>query len=353
MLPAGRVDSAPASRPSPWVTPFRRPALRQHGSLAAHRDTRLATLAPARLHSFAPATPPLHLNRVTGRGDPVRIRRARTALRRGRRPRRPDRPRGSRPRGSGPVAPRARRVAPIGSGGGARVNPTRARDGWDRHTVVEVVTDDLPFVVDSVSALLAATRLRGPPAAPPGRRRRSRSCTSRSTARPTARSSTRSRGDVESVLADVRAAVADWHPMRDRALELAAELRATRRRPPIPDDVTEAAAFLDWLADDHFTFVGACATTPARRRARHRLAGARPSGFPAVTDVGRPPSLTLTKALERSTVHRAVPLDFVGVQRFDADGAVVGEQRFSGSTPPTSTASHRRRSPSCAARSRR
>ena len=40
--------------------------------------------------------------------------------------------------------------------------------------------------------------------------------------------------------------------------------------------------------------------------------------------------LTLTKVLERSTVHRAVPLDFVGVKRFDPNGAVVGEQRFFG-----------------------
>ncbi len=36
------------------------------------------------------------------------------------------------------------------------VNPTHATDGWQSpHTVVLVVTDDLPFVVDSVTALLA------------------------------------------------------------------------------------------------------------------------------------------------------------------------------------------------------
>ena len=60
-----------------------------------------------------------------------------------------------------------------------------------------------------------------------------------------------------------------------------------------------------------------------------------------------PDVLTLTKVLERSTVHRAVPLDFVGVKRFDADGAVVGEQRFFGLytatvySEPTSTRARR------------
>ena len=56
----------------------------------------------------------------------------------------------------------------------------------------------------------------------------------------------------------MRVVVDDWRSMRDRALELAAELR--ERPPPTadPGDVTEAAAFLEWLADDHFTFIGAC-----------------------------------------------------------------------------------------------
>ncbi len=93
-----------------------------------------------------------------------------------------------------------------------------------------------------------------------------------------------------------------------------------------PGDVAEAAAFLDWLVDDHFTFVGACddAGGSALGIVRRRV----PSGLP--DNSAAPYVLTLTKVLERSTVHRAVPLDFVGVKRFDASGAVVGEQRFFG-----------------------
>ena len=114
--------------------------------------------------------------------------------------------------------------------------------------------------------------------------------------------------------------------MRDRALGLAADLRATPPPTADPGDVTEAATFLEWLADDHFTFIGACdeAGGDPLGTVRRRM----PSGLPG-RDV-EPAVLTLTKVLERSTVHRAVPLDFVGVKRFDADGAVVGEQRFFG-----------------------
>ncbi|MFW6340105.1 MAG: hypothetical protein ACOC0Q_04475, partial [Wenzhouxiangella sp.] len=47
------------------------------------------------------------------------------------------------------------------SPGEARIrawNPERERDGWDcQHTVVEIINDDMPFLVDSV--VLALTRL--------------------------------------------------------------------------------------------------------------------------------------------------------------------------------------------------
>jgi glutamate dehydrogenase len=53
-----------------------------------------------------------------------------------------------------------------------------------------------------------------------------------------------------------------------------------------------------------------------------------PTGLPGVGSA--PQVLTLTKVRERSTVHRAAPLDFVGVTRFDEQGRAVGEERFFG-----------------------
>ena len=57
------------------------------------------------------------------------------------------------------------------------------------------------------------------------------------------------------VIAEVRATVEDWQPMRQQALQIADELQATP--PPLdPDEVAEARALLGWLADGHFTFLG-------------------------------------------------------------------------------------------------
>ena len=107
--------------------------------------------------------------------------------------------------------------------------------------MVEVVSDDAPFLVDSVSAALAAARLRHPPPVPPAARASPasaprRTCTSRSTARPSPRCSTRSRDAIESVVDDVFAAVADWDALRAAVADFARGLRgrprptASRRR---------------------------------------------------------------------------------------------------------------------------
>jgi len=60
---------------------------------------------------------------------------------------------------------------------------------------------------------------------------------------------------VERVLDEVRAAVEDWGPMRDRLGEIVQDLDS---RPGAidRDEVKEAKEFLKWLADDRFTFLG-------------------------------------------------------------------------------------------------
>jgi glutamate dehydrogenase len=150
--------------------------------------------------------------------------------------------------------------------------------------------------------------------------------------------------DLEAVLADVRVAVQDWRPMLARANEVAAELKANP--PPLPaDEIAEAIQFLQWIAADNFTLLGArdYAFTDSEdalkpkfetglgllRSPETRLLR-RGNQLVTITPEIReflkePKLLIMTKAAVRSRVHRRVHLDYIGVKRFDADGKLIGE----------------------------
>lgn len=159
------------------------------------------------------------------------------------------------------------------------------------------------------------------------------------------------RDGISRVLGDVRKAVVDWGAMRQRALGLADELQDV---PPVgvaPADLDETAALLRWLADENFTFLGyreydlieidgddALRAVPETGLGVLRFAegdDAVSLSFaklpPAVRAQAREPRiLVLSKANSRSTVHRAAYLDYIGVKRFDSTGNVTGEYRFLG-----------------------
>jgi glutamate dehydrogenase len=149
---------------------------------------------------------------------------------------------------------------------------------------------------------------------------------------------------LEEVLADVRVAVADWRPMLARASEVAAELKANP--PPLPaDEIAEAIQFLQWIAADNFTLLGA--RDYAYTDSEHALEPKFETGLgllrspemrllrrgnqlvtitPEIHEFLKEPKLLImTKAAVRSRVHRRVHLDYIGVKRFDRDGKLVGE----------------------------
>ena len=70
------------------------------------------------------------------------------------------------------------------------------------------------------------------------------------------------------MIGEVRAAVEDWPAMRARALEIAQELEASP--PPVADQATwpRRSAFLAWLEDHNFTFLGYREYERRGRRAR-------------------------------------------------------------------------------------
>ncbi len=160
------------------------------------------------------------------------------------------------------------------------------------------------------------------------------------------------RQDLIRVLGDVRAANEDQAAMRERAVSIAQGL-LTEAQIADPRDQAEAAEFLRWLADDHFTFLGYREYELVPGPDEQVLRAVDGSGLgilrnvpgkvvshPLSTlppDVQRklpePVLLNITKANSRATVQRGSHLDYVGVKRIDENGRAVGEQRFLGLYP--------------------
>src|SRR5438876_543876 len=154
---------------------------------------------------------------------------------------------------------------------------------------------------------------------------------------------------IERVLADVRVCVADWRAMVGRVADVVAELKANPP-PLLAGEIAEAIAFLEWLLDNNFTFLGIrdygftasqAALEPIFEsglgilRSRD-MAVLRRWNEPLVITaqmralLEHPTLLIVTKATVRSRVHRRVYMDYVGLKRFDRSGKLTGEFRIVG-----------------------
>ncbi|SDQ29188.1 glutamate dehydrogenase [Pseudoxanthomonas sp. CF125] len=241
-------------------------------------------------------------------------------------------------------------------------NATLKANGWESpHTVLQIVNDDMPFLVDSVSMALAeagiGVHVLGHPLL-----RFTRDKAGKLTAvgegkpeslmlleidRQPAEQMPVIEARVRKVLGEVRSIVQDWSAMRDKMLALAEEL-ATRRMPVNDAGRREAQEFLRWAADDHFTFFG-YREYRIERKDGERILEATGGGLGLLRGKGQstarnvkslaahymPQSgsvdtLILTKTNARSSVHRPGNMDYIGVLEFDAKGNPVAEQRFIG-----------------------
>ncbi|AMN45989.1 hypothetical protein ACG33_02450 [Steroidobacter denitrificans] len=278
-------------------------------------------------------------------------------------------------------------------------NTDPAVPGTEHYTIVETTLEDMPFLVDSLSMVLTqaglaihltvhpvlmvcrdhngrlveladtATGASGgvtdTPQAGAGRsgiRLRARSPSSRRVAGRTIRESWQHiridriedakqlrelERKIQRTLQDVRLAVTDWKPMRERALNIAGQLE--QQSVPVPSgELGEIKAMLEWMADDNFTFLGYREYRLRRGRSEDLLEPLPQTGLgilrarPGVKLTATPlrgelrksareaELLIVTKANALSTVHRASRLDYVGLKTFDSAGRVTGERRFLG-----------------------
>ncbi|RPH98423.1 MAG: NAD-glutamate dehydrogenase [Lysobacterales bacterium] len=253
-------------------------------------------------------------------------------------------------------------------------NPDPTADGWGSpHTIVEMVNDDMPFLVDTGALTLSemgiGIHLIIHPVIRVGRDAEGRltGIFDKSEGQGAAesviqfqvdrRTSDKSLGEIEqrlvAAIGDARRAVADWKKMEASAIE-AEQAMPEWAAGLDPEWIDECRAFLSWLLQDHFVLLGVrdyrvVRGGVAKGGAAYVLQRVEGSGLgilreSADTVRSRPLNslaeaawkgrqttpLIITKTNARSTVHRAGYLDYIGVLKFDKQGRTIGERRFLG-----------------------
>jgi glutamate dehydrogenase len=261
------------------------------------------------------------------------------------------------------------------------------------HTIIEMVNDDMPFLVDSISLALTQRALTlhflTHPVFAVARDRsgtllslRERGEASKVKAQPGEKKMRLESfqhievdrmvdpgallslaAQIERSMRDVRVACADWLKMRDAAHQAAQDLTALSARLD-PGNLSEAVALLAWMEDRHFTFLGCREYRLQGRKGRESLQPIAATGLGILRPGHRQPStanrtlpgdirrqsrsrdiVLVTKANLESTVHRPGYLDYVGVKHFDAKGRLIGERRFLGLWTSTAYSSNPREIP--------
>jgi glutamate dehydrogenase len=264
--------------------------------------------------------------------------------------------------------------------------PDLDADGWSSpHTVIDLVTEDRPFLVDSLAAELSLRDMTMHLVVHPvffvhrGEGGALTELYARGQVPQDALAESIIRIEIDrqaepdgvgvlverlaTILRDGRLVVEDWKPMLEALEATIHELEASA--PPPRTELDETLAFLLWLADNNFTFLGyrRYDLTAGKHGSRLKTVpesalgifrGAPPEAKLKEPALGRPVPpevmrrltdsslLLVTKSARRATVHRPTQMDSVEVKRYDAKGKVTGVHRFLGlytsaaySQPPT------------------
>lgn len=167
------------------------------------------------------------------------------------------------------------------------------------------------------------------------------------------------------VLSDVRAVVDDWQPMQERVQQSIQTL--SQKNSSLPEaEVKESIAFLQWLLDGQFTFLGVRDYKVVGVGDAMALCLVHDSGLGVLRDeshskVSRlfselPDSartlmlspkelLVISKTNTISTVHRSAYTDYIGIKCFDQAGKLTGERRIIGLYTSTAYSSHPKQIP--------
>jgi len=253
-------------------------------------------------------------------------------------------------------------------------NPDEQTDGWEMgHTVVEVINNDTPFLVDSITAEINSQGLGVHLAIHPIMRvRRTKKGVLSGVVepgalgsdvdiqgesfihiqideQPTSAHAAIAKG-LEDALNEVRLAVRDWRTMRNGLGELIDELETLTATISL-DEISEVRDFLRWIHDDNFTFLGYREYKFVGKGPKAHAVVLKDSGLGILSDPDRvaldmrtmgkmPPEvraflgnddlLVVMKSNIKSKVHRPVYMDSIGIKHLDNKGRVIGQRVFFG-----------------------
>ncbi|KZX67612.1 NAD-glutamate dehydrogenase [Vibrio sp. HI00D65] len=247
-------------------------------------------------------------------------------------------------------------------------NPTVSRQGWQStHTIVEIVVPDSPFLVDSVK--MALTRLdlsshlmlHNPTQIS---RSDSGSVVGVSSGEGVFQSlfhievdrlsskaeMTALKTELLDIFTDTSLVVNDWLTMVEKLKEVTDQVEQQKESIPVDGQrFDETLAFLRWLGEHNFTFMGYkeydlvsvngdTELQPTKEQGlglfanSDRVRNVKLSEFSdsARLEAKKPYVLIVTKGNTASRIHRPAYNDYIGIKKFDKSGKVIGEHRFTG-----------------------
>ncbi|MBA2651570.1 MAG: NAD-glutamate dehydrogenase [Tatlockia sp.] len=254
-------------------------------------------------------------------------------------------------------------------------NPDYERHGWQTtHTVVEIISDDMPFLVDSLRMVINRLGVVSYLIMHMGNLRVKRDKENQVCEILPRNGTDNEKGitpeaailieidrqtdasvlenlhrNFERVLEDNRVVYTDWMPMREKVRAAIKDLEGASSV-LAPDEASETIAFLNWIEDHHFTFLGMREYKLIQKRQetilqplpetglgllRESLSKSTARNLSAMTPEARELTLSsralvMSKTNTESTVHRRAHADYIGIKRFNKKGQVVGELRIIG-----------------------
>ncbi|MCP5334277.1 MAG: NAD-glutamate dehydrogenase [Oceanospirillaceae bacterium] len=249
-------------------------------------------------------------------------------------------------------------------------NPDYEEHGWQStHSIIEIISDDLPFLVDSVRMELnkrdMSLHFINHAVLPMCRDAKgkldSQNCLNPATGKhevviyveidrhTDAKVLHALLHSIEQVIADVRLVVDDFTAIKDKAVQ-AIEHVEKNKGTFSAAEMTEAKDFILWMLNNHFTFL-ACEdfeiTEQGKKQLWRRVKNSGCGLFRAQSHgedeqdlnalsasqrevILAPQIISFSKSSRRSTVHRPAYPDYITVRYVDKNGQVTGGRRFMG-----------------------